>query len=728
MTMSNRRWLGGIFIVVLTLAVYLPAIRGGFVWDDGLHLINNVVFQENGLYRVWFTTDSFVYYPMVWTSYWLEYQFWGPDPAGYHVVNVLLHALSSVLIWRILLRLGIPAPWLAALIFALHPVNVESVAWITQRKNTLCMLFYVGALCCYLRHEDEGGWGLYVLAVFLFLLSMLSKGASVVLPAVLLLLAWWRRGRLGINDVLRSIPFFAVAGLMSFSEVWFQTTQVIGEDVVRDDPFAAHVAGAGWVVWFYLDKALIPIDLSFVYPRWQIDPTHWLSYVPNVMLILLLLVLWCFRRSWGRGPFHALGYFVLAVAPAMGFVYFFFLKYSFVADHYQYFSIIAVIALLVGTATHLASRYRGMVPVLLRLAAVLVLVLCGVLTWRQASYYDGAITLWHDTLKKNPDSWLAHNNLGDKLRKLGDALKAEGNELDSLRKHEEAIQHFREATRAAPELAAAYISMGMTYLTLGRRDDAIAQFHYALNVKPDFHQGYLELGIALHMQGRHEIALQMFHKALQVNPRYANAYFQIAAVADARGDLGEAEANYRKAIEIDPQFEEAHVNLGSVLGRQRRIDEAIAHFREALRIAPNSARAHYNLGYVYQSQGRAAKAIAHFHRAVELASDDLVSMISLARLLAWHPDADLRRPEEALRLAQRADRLTGHQDPSVLDALAAGHAATGQFEQAVHVAEKALSLARQTGANALSNQIRIRLQLYRQGKPYRLPVDDQGNQ
>jgi len=361
-------------------------------------------------------------------------------------------------------------------------------------------------------------------------------------------------------------------------------------------------------------------------------------------------------------------------------------------------------------------------------AAVLAVVLCGILTWRQASFYDDTITLWQDTLKKNPDSWLGQNNLGNKLRKVGDELKLHGNELDARLKYEHAVMHLREATRVAPRLAAAYANMGLAYDALGRRDDAIVQFFHAIQIEPDFHEAYLELGILLHAQGRRETALEMFHKAVQINPRYAMAYFQIATDAELRGDLDEAEANYRKAIGHDHQFEEAHINLGIVLGHRGRIDEAITCFLEGLRIAPHSARAHYNLGYGYQLQGRATAAITHFRRALELDSQDLASIVSLARLLAWHPDAELRSPDEALRLAQRADQLTGHQDPRALDVLAAAHAAMGRFEQAVHMAEKALSLAQQAEADALSNQIRDRLQLYRQNKPYRLPVENQGHQ
>ena len=310
---------GVIFIVLVCLIAYIPAIRGGFVWDDDAMLTKSIVLKEDGLYKCWFTTQQPNYWPITWTSYWLEHKLWKLKPAGYHITNILIHTACALLIWRILVQLNIPAAFAAAIIFAVHPVNVESVAWIAQRKTILAMLFFLLSLFYYLRLDRTGKKLFYALSATLFILAMLSKGSVVSLPVVILLCVWWLRGTISKRDIIRSMPFFAVSAAMSVVEIWFQYNRAISADVVRTDSFLSRLAGACWAVWFYLYKAVLPINLTFIYPRWKIDPANPVSYVPGLLLIVLLAMAWRYRRSWGKPVFFALSFYIVMLLPCLAF-------------------------------------------------------------------------------------------------------------------------------------------------------------------------------------------------------------------------------------------------------------------------------------------------------------------------------------------------------------------------------------------------------------------------
>jgi len=401
-----------LLVVSVCLAVYIPAIRSGFVWDDDSMLTGNIVLDENGLYQSWFTAKQGNYWPITWSSYWLEHKLWELKPAGYHITNILIHLACTLLIWRILVQLNVPAAFAAALIFAVHPVNVESVAWIAQRKTVLAMLFFLLAIFYYLRFDQTGKRVFYVLSVTLFILAMLSKGSVVGLPVVILLCIWWLHKTIARRDILRSTPFFVVSAVMSAVEIWFQYNRAIGEDVVRSDSFLSRLAGAGWAVWFYLYKAVLPIHLTFIYPRWKIDPTNWVSYVPGLLLVILLALAWRHRRSWGRSVFFALSFYVVMLLPVLGFFNIYFMRYSLVADHYQYVSIAGLTAFVLAVFYCILNRLGDFGNKIAKTIAVLLMAIFAILSWQQCYIYTNIETLWLDTLQKVPNSWIAHNEIG----------------------------------------------------------------------------------------------------------------------------------------------------------------------------------------------------------------------------------------------------------------------------------------------------------------------------
>jgi len=611
---SNRQIIslaGLASIVVVCLVAYIPAMRAEFVWDDDGMLTRNLVLKENGLYRSWFTTDQANYWPLTWTSYWLEHQLWGLNPTGYHVVNVLVHVACALLIWRILLRLKVPGAWLAAFIFAVHPVNVESVAWITQRKNILSMFFFLLALLWYLRFDDSGRRRLYRLAVVSFVLAMLSKGAVAPLPVVILMCAWWQHSTISRRDVLRSLPFFAVSALMSVVEIWFQYTQAIGAEVVREASFFARLAGAGQAVWFYLYKALLPVNLSFVYPRWDIDPANWLCYIPDLALLGLLGLCWRCRRSWGRPLMFALGYYVVMLLPVLGFLNIYFMRYSLVADHYQYVSIIGIIALVVAVGYRTAARLGGWGKGIAKIAAVFVLTTLGILTWYQCHIYRDMETLWRDTLRKNPDAWMAHTNLGN-------VLSAQG-----------------------------------------KFDEAISNYRQALQIKPDDAKPHYNLGKALQSQGKLDEAIRHYHQALQLKPNYAEAHNNLGAALQLQGKLDEAISHYRQALRIKPNHASAHNNLGNALIGTGQLDEALRHFQEAIRLKPEWPSPLNAIAWLLATHpdpklrdvGRAIELAEQAAELTKYQDASTLEMLAMAYASAGRFDRAVTTAETALKLA-----------------------------------------------------------------------------
>ena len=528
-------------------------MRGGFIWDDNDYVTDNAALRSiDGLWRIWSEPGAMPqYYPLTFTTFWLEYRLWGLDAAGYHAVNVALHAASAVVLWRVLLFLQVPGAWLAAAVFAVHPVEVESVAWITERKNTLSGTCYLAALLAYL-HFAFGGrprrWRFFVVALALFVAALLSKTIAASLPAVLILILWWKRDRLDIASLWPLAPMFALglaAGLLT-AGIERQHVGAVGADWNLSAVDRCLIAGRA--LWFYAASLAWPHPLIFFYPRWRIDAGSWWQYAFPVAALALMALLYARRRRFGKGPLVAVLAFTVMLAPALGFVDVFPMRYSFVADHFQYLASIAPITLAVAIGHRALQRWsRGVCAAV----GTGVLTLLIGLTWRQGAIYRDQETLWRDTIAKNPAAWMAHNNLGLLLFADGRA--------------DEAMAHYRAALAMKPDDAFAANNLGRSLAAAGKMDDAIAEFRRALRAEPRNPEAHNNLGNALAAQGQLQEAAAEYQRALDVRPQYADAHNNLGNVLAMLGRTDDAVAHYRAALAIDPQYRDARANLTAVL-------------------------------------------------------------------------------------------------------------------------------------------------------------------
>ena len=597
-------WLG---LTGLALLAYLPALNGSFIWDDDAYIIQNQTLRSlRGLVQIWFEPSSIPqYYPLVHTTFWLEYHLWGLHPMGYHVVNVLLHALAAFLLGCTLERLKLRGAWWAAAIFALHPIEVESVAWVTERKNVLSAVLYFAAALAYMRFEplEPGGetakrrWDWYAASLGLFVAALLSKTVTCSLPAALLLIMWWKRGRLDRNGVLPLVPFFVVGAGLGFFTVWLEKHHVGAQGPAWSLSFIQRCLIASRALWFYAGKLIWPARLTFTYPRWQIDSAQWWQWLFPMAGAAVLAGLWVKRQRFGLGPLVAVLFFAGTLGPALGFINVYPMRYSFVADHFQYLASIGLIALFAEAFV----RMRRIIP---GSAMVAIVVLFGALTWRQAGIYRNLEILWRDTLAKNPRCWLAHNNLGLELENQG--------------KLDEAFFQYETALPLAPDFPETYNNIGNSLMRRGLISDAIDYYRKAIQLNPRYVAALNSLGVAYGMEGDYTKAIASLRTALRLEPTYARAHGNLGNVFRAQHDLDGATREYMQAIHLDPGNASLYRNLGLVLEDRKLFGLAIPNYEEALRLEPTSMDVHYRLARVFAKLGRRDEAIMELEAALQL--------------------------------------------------------------------------------------------------------------
>jgi len=604
----RRVVLGVAVILLLVLTVYWPAWRGGFVWDDMILVEKNqLATGDLTLRTIWFNAD----FPLTTVALWLQWLLWGKSTLGYHLVSIFLHAVSAVLVWRVLARLQIPGAWLAGTLFAVHPVCVASVAWISELKNTLSLPFCLLSLWWYFGFEEhcvalhirKARWS-YWLSLGAFALSLLSKTSTVMLPVVLLLCAWWQRGRIAKQDWLRTSPHFALALIFGLMTVWFQNHQVLRDVTVQTENFWGRLAGAGMAIWFYLGKALLPFALNMVYPRWEINASSVLAYLSLLLLFVVFAICWGFRRSWGRHALFGLACFTVTLFPVLGFFDMLFLQFSRVSDHFQYLPLIAVIA-LVAAAVHTwlpAMAFRVVAPAMV--------VGLSVLTVQRAGVFASDERLWADTVAKNPAAWNAHNNLG--------CIRAEQNKMP------EAIRHFEASIKFNPRNAQAHINLGKALAMQNKFIEAESHFQTALDLRPNNAEAHAFYGSALAAQGKMPQAVQHLREAVRLQPN-VETRLQLAAMLRATGDIREAVEQTRLALAARPNMPEIMSNLAWLLATSS--DDSVRNGVEAVQSAEKAcqltdfkqARMVGALAAAYAEAGRFNDAVSAAQKAIELA-------------------------------------------------------------------------------------------------------------
>ena len=682
-----------LFVIALML-VYAPAIKSGYIWDDDYYITNNLHLRSwDGLKNIWFKLGATPqYYPMVHNIFWLEYHLWELNPFGYHLINVLFHAANAFLLWMVLRRLGISGSLFIAAVFAFHPVQVESVAWITEYKNTVSGFFYLSAILIYLRFyklgetyvgkhlpddvdfepkDGRGSWKLYVLGLLLYMCALLSKTVAATMPAVLILLLWWKRERLRLNDILLLVPFFLLSTVFGLVTIWVEKYNVgaIGEEWSLSiiDRFLV----AGRALWFYAGKLLWPQKLTFTYPRWEINSAIWWQYLFPVTAASVIAVLWLLRRRIGKAPLVAVLFFSGTLFPALGFFNVYPHRFSFVADHFQYLASIGIIALVVSVGMKIFSKLGHGKTSLGLPSGLIVIAILGIFTWKQGHIYKDRETLYRDTIAKNDTCWMAYNNLGVELDKQG--------------RLEEAMDHYLKALQIKPDYVDAHYSLGVVLEKQGRIEEAMDHYLQALRINPNYLRAQYNIGLSLSKQGRLDEAVDYYLQALRINPGYEDAHYNLANILSKQGRTREAIDHYRQVLQINPDYAEAHNNLGLALEIQGRTEEAMDHFLQALRIRPDYVKASYNLGLAFYRKGNIEEAIAYFRRALRIDPDDIETMYHLAKLYVGTSEY-----EEALILYQKLIVLLPD-NPAVDYNIACIYARQNNSEKSVHWLKKAVA-------------------------------------
>ena len=604
-----------IALIVATALAYQPAWHGGRLWDDEAHITKGELQSVAGLGRIWRAVGATQqYYPVTHSAFWLQHRLWGDATDGYHFVNIVLHACTAFLLVLLLRRLKIPGAELAGMIFALHPVHVESVAWISELKNVLSGVFYVGAALAYVRFSATRDRRSCAAALVLFVLALFSKSVTATLPGALLILSWWRHGIQWRRDVVPLVPFVVLGTAAGLVTLWVEHSLIGARGVEFDLSVTERLLVAGRAIWFYLAKLLWPWPLVFNYPRWQVDGSAWWQYLFPLAAVIAAVGLWMLRGRF-RAPLAVFLIFCGTLFPVLGFVNVFPFRYAWVADHFVYHASIPVIAFVSAVLTLALKRTSRSVFAIVQLALVAVL---GAMTWQQSHHYADVATLYARTIERNPDSWLAHHNLG--MLKLADSPV-------------DAAEHLRAAARIRPGDAQTRVNLGYALQLQGRYEEAVIEYRAAIRADPSFAEAHNNLCSVLYQTNQAVDAVAACREALRLEPGYAKAHFNLGLALARAGQSGSLQ-HFREAIRLDPGAFDAKAlavllnDLGVRVQVGGNLDGAIEYFEESVRRDPSYAHAHFNLANALQRAGRSAAALPHYEAVILQNPQDAAARIN----------------------------------------------------------------------------------------------------
>lgn len=598
-----------LLLVGAVLWIHWPSLRGGWIGDDIWYIPNNPLMSDPWrLWKAWFAPGSWVeFYPIEESIQWFQWCLWHNDTLGYHLTNVVLHIINSFLLWYFFSKFGLKLAWAGALLFAVHPETVDSVAEIVELKNALSLAPFIIAMCFYLDYDETKSRRCYLWALTFFIVAMLCKITMMSFPFVILLYAWWKRGRITMEDIRASVPFFLVSFALVKTSLWSGEIYShpihnwdAGSDTSESGLFRLVLSGQ--VIAFYFSRVFLPIHPMAIYPQWPVDPAHWTSFLPWPILGLALVFLWSKRRTWGRNALLGVGFFLISLSPFFGFQYISYMNATWILDHMLYIPIIGLIGLVAASC----ERIENQLPSPVRpWSTACFFAIAALLTFQShvyASQFVNEETLARYNLQYTDEAGM-HSNLGVQLVLRG-AL-------------DEALKEFQEAAREKPNSALVYSNIAGIYLNKGQIDKAIDAYYQCIAYAPDRGESHAALADTLFQADRLPEALVEYQKAADLKLQPARMYCRIGEGLFKEGKAEEGLKAFQRAVDIDPTLALAQYNLAKGLCQIGQVDAGIKAYERAIQLYPNYAPAHNNLAIALVHQGHMDQALVEFRRAVQ---------------------------------------------------------------------------------------------------------------
>ena len=626
-------------LLAAVAVVYSGVRRGGWIWDDTMLISQNrEITAADGLRQVWFHSRSPDFFPLTASVEWIEWHLSGGCPVAFHYVSIGLHCLSAFLLWRLLVRLRLRFAWVGALFFAVHPIAVESVAWISEQKNALSLPPLLLSVLNYVEYDAQQRRTALVYALLWFWVALLCKTSVVVLPPILVAYVIWKHGRLSRHDVWSTAPFFVSATVCGLITVWFQQHRAMSELVAPLGGVMSRLACFGLCISFYAAKICLPVGLTSVYPRWSVDALSAFHAVPWIGGAVALATAWRYRSTWGRHALFGVGTFILCLAPVAGLVGMAFFRYSWVADHFAYLALAAAGGLFAAVLQWIrAQGYLAPGPLMSLCGFVL---LPYVLLARQhALVFRGERSLWTDILRQNPSAWLADNNLGQ--------VELQENRRDA------AIALFEQALTKNPDYPEAHGNLGVALAQAGRTTEALLHLRRCVALQPRVPEAHLNLANGLVQAGDWTAAVSEYQETLRLAPKNVSAELNLGNTYLALNRPDDALACYQNAVADAPDNASAHADLGAVLLRLHRFQEAVTQLAHVTQMSPEDAMAHGNLGFALIQSGHVDEGVAEFQQAVRLQPNSAQTHSNLGSALARQ--GRLRAAATEYELALRLD-------------------------------------------------------------------------